>query len=271
MGSKAFLGVCKESRARLFPFLASHPLCISGHVAVIILISVTLAGCSSYSAMTNVYLFGLAYASASDSAKSAGNVLWKTLEDLKGSSQLEVRAGYFGMCVRHRGIIWLCSSDAAGLAQQIEPHNDPLGQIGVAAKFREHVVFAGVMITAVVLAVMSMTLLLTFPGWIKELDSRNGELVDVRPFPSERVSRATLLGAFVAAVLLLIAGLWQHIGSVGAAAMAETATYGNVRTDIGVGAMTMAWLAFTLEATVTMGLLMTILSVVLLDRFTVND
>ena len=68
------------------------------------------------------------------------------------------------------------------------------------------------------------------------------------------------------ATVLLIAELWQHVGSVGAAAMAEMANYGNVKTDIGTIALVMAWKRFTLTLIVAMGLVIRILSIMILNR-----
>lgn len=82
------------------------------------------------------------------------------------------------------------------------------------------------------------------------------------------MTHAALTVSSVAAVLLLVAALWQHVGSVGAAAMAETANYGNVKTDIGTVAVVMAWTGFTLTTIVSIGLIVQILSIIILDRLT---
>ncbi|CAO2647263.1 Nn.00g081850.m01.CDS01 [Neocucurbitaria sp. VM-36] len=218
--------------------------------------------------MTNIYILGLSYTNSTPSdLNSVTRALSETLSSVKGSSQLEVRAGYFGMCVRQRGIIWLCSSDASGLAEQIGPENDPLNLIGTASKFKGDVIFSGLLFMAVVLASFCTTLLATFPSWDTD-NLRTGSDVDIKPFPSRPVSQVALAQAFVAAVLLLIASLWQHVGAVGSAAMAETANYGNVESSIGTVAMVMAWAGFTIEMCVTIGLLVMILSIIVLDRLT---
>jgi hypothetical protein len=209
--------------------------------------------------MTDVYILGLSYANSTPSYLSpAHQNLSEIFNNYKGSSQLEVRIGYFGMCVREHGIVWLCSSDANGLAEQVGPENDPLNLIGVAAKFKDDVIFSGVLFLAVILAFMSIILLSTFPGWHEERDERTG-------------SDVALACSFVAAVLLLVSSLWQHVGSVGAAAMAETAFYGNVHTDIGAQAVSMAWISFTLLTIAMIGLLLMILAIMVLDRLTDND
>jgi hypothetical protein len=222
--------------------------------------------------MTDVYILGLSYANSTPSYLSpAHQNLSEIFNNYKGSSQLEVRIGYFGMCVREHGIVWLCSSDTNGLAEQVGPENDPLNLIGVAAKFKDDVIFSGVLFLAVILAFMSIILLSTFPGWHEERDERTGSDVDVKPFPSRPVSQVALACSFVAAVLLLVSSLWQHVGSVGAAAMAETAFYGNVHTDIGAQAVSMAWISFTLLTIAMIGLLLMILAIMVLDRLTDND
>jgi hypothetical protein len=232
-------------------------------------IAILLAGCSSYSTMTNVYILGLSY---TDSIPSNLNPIAKnlseTLQGFRNASQLEVRTGYFGICVRQRGIIWLCSSDSDGLIQQIGPENDPLNLIGLAAKFKDDVLFSGLLFMVVVLAFLSFILLSTFPGWHEERDERTGSDVDVKPFPSRPVSQVALSCAFVAGILSLISTLWQHVGSVGAAAMAESAHYGTVKSSIGTSAMAMGWVAFSLIILVAVGLLIMILSIIVLDHLT---
>lgn len=194
--------------------------------------------------MTNVYILGLKYMNStpSDPTTVAQN-LSDTLSRYKGSSQLEVRGGYFGMCVRQRGIVWLCSSDAAGLAEQIGSTNDALNMIGAVSQFKDDVLFSGLLFMVIVISFASIILLATFPGW-QEKELAGGSEYEVRPFPPRSVLNAVIACCFASAALVLIAALWQHIGSVGAAAMAEIANYGNVKANIGNGATSMVWIAF---------------------------
>ena len=74
--------------------------------------------------MTNIYVLGLSYTNSTSKRTTEGHdVLLDTLNGLKGSAELEVRAGYFGMCVRQRGVVWLCSPDHRGLAQHRSQRN----------------------------------------------------------------------------------------------------------------------------------------------------
>jgi hypothetical protein len=60
--------------------------------------------------------------------------------------------------------------------------------------------------------------------------------------------------------------MWQHVAAVGAAAMVEAVNYGNVKADIGAGAMTLAWVGFTLSSAVAFGIAIMIISIMVLDR-----
>jgi len=99
-------------------------------------------------------------------------------------------------------------------------------------------------------------------------DERTGSEVDVKPFPSRPVSQMALSCAGVSVMLSLIASLWQHVGAVGAAAMAEATNYGNVKSSIGTTAISFGWVGFSFAAIVAFGLLIMILSIIILDRLT---
>ncbi|KAH4080810.1 hypothetical protein HBI38_228650 [Parastagonospora nodorum] len=236
---------------------------------VIILISITLAGCSSYSTMTNIYILGMSYANSTHQSMGPNRQSqFNALQSLRGTAQLEVRVGYFGMCVRQQSILWLCTSDASLLTQEIGAMNDPLDLIGAASSFKDDVLFSGVMLMVIVLAFLTLLTLATFPGWHKERDPRSGSDVDVKPFPTLLAGNFAMAGSFVAAMLLLVAGLWQHVGAVGAGAMAKTANVGNVTTEIGVSAMIVTWVAVFFEFAAAAGGFLLAMSILILDRFT---
>ncbi|KAF2437383.1 hypothetical protein P171DRAFT_467685 [Karstenula rhodostoma CBS 690.94] len=260
------------SLPRFIPFVGFHHVLMMLQTFSIILTSIVLAGCSSYSSMTNVYILGLSYTNSTTSNLIPDEKsLPRIMSEFKGDSQLDVRTGYFGMCVHQRGVVWLCSSDASGLAIQVGQDNDPLNLIGAAEKFKGDVIFSGLLFMAIVLAFTSILLLATFPGWHQEIDRETGSEVDIKPFPSRPISYVALACSFVATVLLLISSLWQHIGSVGAAAMAEIAYQGNVHTDIGTQAVSMTWASFMATLIVTLGLHAMIWSLAILDRLTDED
>lgn len=115
---------------------------LTNHTAVV------LSACTSFSATPlGLYLTYLSYQPVSHpgSPEQVNPKLVNTFAALVNGSSLEVRAGYFGLCVRYAGGIWVCSSDSAGLARQFQPYQDPLNLIWTQARFREGIVFSGLM------------------------------------------------------------------------------------------------------------------------------
>ena len=189
------------------------------------------------------------------------------IANIVGTSALEVRVGYFGVCVNPDGGSFLCSNNVTLLAEQINIDQDPLNLIWVAETFKNSVVFPYLLIIAIVLAFITFLLLATFPGWHEE-HTRDGSDVDVKPFPSRPVSQIALAMIFIASIFVLVSVLWQHTASVAAAQVAEDFGNGSVKSGVGTTAMVLGWLAFALLIVVTIGLLVMILSISLLQKLT---
>lgn len=66
--------------------------------------------------------------------------VFQQISSIVGNAQLEVRVGYFGICVNNGGD-WLCSNNATALAQSYTIEADPLNLIWVAKTFKDAVVF----------------------------------------------------------------------------------------------------------------------------------
>ncbi|KAF2756301.1 hypothetical protein EJ05DRAFT_96853 [Pseudovirgaria hyperparasitica] len=236
----------------------------------IVLLSVLLAGCSSYATMTAIYPLSISYRNVSGNeafSPSAQN-LSATLASFKGNAMMEVRIGYFGMCARQQNRIWVCGVDGQGIKDQIGAENDPLDLIDTATSFKDDVLFSGLIFMSIVLTSFAVVLLSRFPGWREEQDASTGDTIDVKQFPSRSLSHIALGFVFVASMVALISGLWQHIGAVAAAAMAERTGYGNVKASIGTVAIVLAWLGFTMLALTFIGLLVMVLSIHILDEMT---
>lgn len=123
-------------------------------------------------------------------------------------------------------------------------------------------------IVAIIFAFVTFILLATFPGWHEEADPRTGSDVDIKPFPSRPVSQAALALVFISAVFVLVSVLWQHTASVAAAQIAQDLGNGSVNSGVGTTAMVLGWFGFGLLVVVTIGLLVMILSIRLLDQLT---
>ncbi|KAL9586700.1 MAG: hypothetical protein Q9212_000708 [Teloschistes hypoglaucus] len=255
---------------RLIPFLGYHHILMFLIVAGIILLSLLLAGCSSTSpGIPNIFLISLYYEHyppSFDPAQVDPGVT-TAIANIVGQAQLEVRVGYFGICINPDGGSFLCSNNASSLASQVSVDQDPLNLIWVASTFKDSIVFPYLIIVAMILAFICFILLATFPGWHEETDERGSER-DVKPFPSRPVSQVALALIFVASVFVLVSVLWQHTASVAASTIAQDLGNGSVKSGVGTTAMILGWFGFALFIIVTIGLLVMILSISLLDRLT---
>ncbi|KAI9723689.1 MAG: hypothetical protein M1812_000989 [Candelaria pacifica] len=255
---------------RLIPFLGYHHVLMILIAVAIILLSLLLAGCSSSSPLIpNIFLISLYYQHYTptyDPAQVDPGVS-SAIANIVGRAQLEVRVGYFGICVNPDGGAFLCSNNASSLASQVSVDQDPLNLIWVANTFKDSIVFPYLIIVAIVLAFICFLLLATFPGWHEEIDDRGSDR-EVKPFPSRPVSQVALALIFVASIFVLVSVLWQHTASVAAATIAQDLGNGSVKSGVGTTAMILGWFGFALLIIVTIGLLVMILSIHLLAKLT---
>lgn len=123
-------------------------------------------------------------------------------------------------------------------------------------------------IVAIILAFVCFILLATFPGWHYEHDDLTGSDIDVKPFPSRPVCQVALALIFVSSVFVLVSVLWQHTASVAASTIAQDFGNGSVKSGVGTAAMILGWFGFALLIIVTIGLLVMLLSMSVLDKLT---
>jgi len=204
--------------------------------------------------------------------------------NIVGGAEMEVRVGYFGICIQPDGGSYICNSNATALAEVVTVDQDPLNLIWVAATFKDAVVFPYLLyvpflhtclcawltwlrIIAVILAFFCFILLATFPGWHEEVDNTGSEK-EVKPFPSRAVSQVALALIFIASVFILVSVLWQHTASVAASTIAQDMGNGSVKSGVGSSAMVLGWFGFGLMVVTTIGLLVMILSIRLIRQLT---
>lgn len=103
-----------------------------------------LAGCSSSSPqIPDIFLISLYYQRYKPTfnlaqvdpgvATAMGNVV--------GGAEMEVRVGFFGICIQPDGGSYICNSNATALAEVVTVDQDPLNLIWVASTFKDAVVF----------------------------------------------------------------------------------------------------------------------------------
>ncbi|KZF21831.1 membrane fusion mating protein FIG1 [Xylona heveae TC161] len=254
---------------RAIPFLGYHHVLMIFIALAIILLSLLLAGCSSSSpTIPNIFLISMYYKSYTPTfdASQVDPGVTSAIANIVGRAQLEVRVGYFGICVNPDGGSFLCSNNATSLAGQVTVDQDPLNLIWVASTFKDAIVFPYLIIVAIILAFVSFLLLATFPGWHQE-ERAEGE-VEVKPFPSRAVSQIALALIFIASIFVLVSVLWQHTASVAAATIAQDLGNGSVKSGVGTSAMILGWFGFALFIITTVGLLVMILSIHIVEQIT---
>lgn len=109
-----------------------------------LIIAILLAGCSSSSpSIPNVFLISLYYDRVTptfDPAQVDPGVA-TAIANIVGGTDLEVRVGYFGICVAPNGGAFICNNNATALAEVVNVDQDPLNLIWVASTFKDAVVF----------------------------------------------------------------------------------------------------------------------------------
>lgn len=97
--------------------------------------------------MHKIYLTSLSYSppSPKKSPAQANSNLTTTFAALVNGAALEVRANYFGLCVARNDSNWVCSRNAEGLTDRFAPQQDPLELISINARFKDGIVFSGLM------------------------------------------------------------------------------------------------------------------------------
>lgn len=137
-------GASADIRPGFIPFLGYHHILMILIAIAIILLSLLLAGCSSSSPLIpDIFLISLYYKSyppVFDPAQVDPGVT-TAIANIVGQAQLEVRVGYFGICINPDGGAFLCSNNASSLAGQVSVDQDPLNLIWVASTFKDSIVF----------------------------------------------------------------------------------------------------------------------------------
>lgn len=122
-------------------------------------------------------------------------------------------------------------------------------------------------VAAIVLLVVVIGILMTFPGWHEEIDD-SGSARDIKPFPSRSVTSTASLLSILASFLALLSMLWQHVASVTFVTDVENMTYRLVQGHVGVVGLALGWLAVGIMLLGSTGLLVMIFSLNLLDALT---
>lgn len=229
----------------------------------LIFLSLLLAGCSSSSTLIpTIFLLSVSYQTSTPTLDPAqvDHSVHTAISNIVCDAQLQVRVGYFGLCVNPDGSgnSWLCSNNATTLAYRISVDQDPLNLIWVANRFKETLVISYLLVAALALAVFCIALLMTFPAWHseEETDLEGGKRgVKRKRFPSRAASQVALFVVLLASIFVFISVLWQYTASVAASTIARDFANGSVMASVGPSAMVLGCFIFALFVGVSSGLL----------------
>jgi Ca2+ regulator and membrane fusion protein Fig1 len=112
-----------------------------------------LAGCTSAASIfPSIYLISLAYNPGSrppeNTTSLSNEALAALLRNISADASLEVRSGFFKICVLSRAPTrnnWGCSSNSTELSAKYGVVEDPLNLISLSANFQTQIVFYGLM------------------------------------------------------------------------------------------------------------------------------
>ncbi|KAK0126633.1 hypothetical protein ONS95_008219 [Cadophora gregata] len=232
-----------------------------------------VAGCTTSNNLHNVYILSLSYVptakiSSSPSPVQLNGNISSTFSNIASThSSLTVRVSYLGICISQVDSQWMCSSNARTLSSLIKLYGgvrsgeqDPLNLIWIAGKFKDEVLFSGLLLTAIPLGFLTILLLATFPGWHEEVDDEGSER-EVKPFPSRPVIKLALGALILGALFCFISVMLQHVAGAAGSALVESLSYGTVRAKVGTTSMVIGWGGELLYVLATIGLLMLALSI----------
>lgn len=121
-------------------------------------------------------------------------------------------------------------------------------------------------IAGTAMAAIEIPLLLSFPGWRTEIDSRTHEEIDVKPFPSRRVTRVILASSMFSTIFFLFSALWQQTAAVTAASLIESFLSPGVTIRTGGVAAFLVWAALSFQTLVFIAVLVLVVSIASLER-----
>lgn len=258
--NKALLSRARNIENRIGRFF-NRPyflITILSQVISIILQALLLAGCFSTSSFgKSVYISSFRYQQVPATAVSPGwQNITRILEQTTRDSSFQVRANYFGLCATTGSDSWVCATSPERLTAKL-PNlvaEDPLGLAALAGRYRSEVLFPGLIIGSIVVAVLVIILISRFPGWQIKVDPDTGEEFKVKPFPPKDSLHACQSLCALSAAFALISALWQHTSAATATTLAEAAAGGAVKATIGSAAVALVWLSFGLLVLATAGL-----------------
>ncbi|KAK1752285.1 Ca2+ regulator and membrane fusion protein Fig1-domain-containing protein [Echria macrotheca] len=211
-----------------------------------ILVSILLAGCSSSQNLSAVYVLSMYYqipgqtavATQQGTSSTHTNIANMVATAVANSTPIEVRAGYFNLCVRRGNDQWECCRDPSALQIRLSDA-DPLGLIGIAGMFRGNVILPWFLILQVVLHLVTLSALAAFSSWHEDSPA-------LSLFSGPSLARTAQFASGAAAFFALLSALWQHAAASAVQAIIGATSFGYVVSKTGAAAMAIGWISYFL-------------------------
>ena len=100
------------------------------------------------------------------------------------------------------------------------------------------------------LVLVDVVLFSLYPRWRHEMDDDEEE-IEVKPFPSPTLQKATSAVTVLATLMALVAALWQHVALASTATIFPTITASTMKAEIGLTAMVLVWLVLGIWLIIT--------------------
>ncbi|KAF2138310.1 uncharacterized protein K452DRAFT_361382 [Aplosporella prunicola CBS 121167] len=270
---------------RIFEWLTFRRRLINISLVADALLILPLVACvSSSNASKDFYILSLSYRNLTKIPSHGSNLTLPIFSAAK-EVPLEVRAGYFSLCVSRQDTLdWTCGR-APALRAVADGENDPLDLIGIAEHFSDGVIFPGLLITCIIFS------LFAFAIWQEKTDVQDieediqrdsagtqseeqgtqeaqvaqgpqGNKQSRRMYPPLYIMQSSLGAIFGAMSFALMSALWQHMAASVYGTIAGSMTYQVVQGKVGPAAAAFLWSGFLLLAFVTVGLIVVILDII---------
>ncbi|KAJ8129892.1 hypothetical protein O1611_g3736 [Lasiodiplodia mahajangana] len=238
----------------------------------IILWSFLLAGCTASNSIRNIYILALSYNKSPSPISDPLQITTNTTKVLQNQVLeslniiQEVRIGYISMCVAFDSGAWSCSTNSRELATSVRDkgNGDPLNLLSLGNVVRTRTLFYGLFIISLVFAFLSILFLLAAPRLRKRI--QGPDTGETTPVPTRKIAYIALVLNLVATLLGFASAFWQHISATDSSTIVRSLTYNLVAARVGTGSIVLGWVAASVSAIVTLGLLMIVLSIHILER-----
>lgn len=114
-------------------------------LVAILLLSLLVAGCSSSSPqIPNIFVLNMVYESytAVKDSTQANSDLSSSISKIVNDAKLEVRVGYFGVCIMtDERSSFVCNQNASALSHFVSKDQDPLNLIWLAQTVKDAIIF----------------------------------------------------------------------------------------------------------------------------------